>query len=305
MVPIKECLAHRNNYGTKRSVSDIKYLVVHYTANDGDTDEANAKYYQRELPTGHKASAHYFIDDDSITISVPDGFVAYSVGGSKWNDCGTTGGGKLYGVAKNTNSLSFEMCDTVRDGQYGVSEKTRANAYEIIAQKMKQYDIDIDHVIRHFDVNGKHCPAYLMDEAAWADFKNGLMQVYNGGTAPFTPIVETPVTPTPTPEPQPETYSYEQFVRDVQSAIGVTVDGIAGPKTLGATVTVSKSKNNRHAVVRPIQKYLNSLGYDCGTADGVAGSKFDAAVKKFQTWMTNPDGEITAKGNTWKKLLKL
>ena len=69
---------------------------------------------------------------------------------------------------------------------------------------------------------------------------------------------------------------------------------------------MSKTKNNRHAVVKPIQNYLNYLGYNCGTVDGIAGTKFDNAVKKFQK--VNgcvADGEITAKKNTWKQLLKL
>ena len=106
---------------------------------------------------------------------------------------------------------------------------------------------------------------------------------------------------------QPSTaYNHTSFVRDIQKAIGAKVDGIPGNETLSKTVTVSKSKNNKHAVVRPIQKYLNSIGYNCGNVDGVAGSKFDSAVKAFQK--ANGcvvDGEITSKKNTWKKLLKL
>lgn len=101
-------------------------------------------------------------------------------------------------------------------------------------------------------------------------------------------------------------YTKTQFVKDVQAAIGAKVDGIAGSETLSKTVTVSKSKNNRHAVVKPIQKYLNTLGYSCGTADGIAGSKFDTAIKAYQK--ANgciTDGEITAKMNTWKSLLGL
>lgn len=100
------------------------------------------------------------------------------------------------------------------------------------------------------------------------------------------------------------TYTKTQFIKDVQSVIGAKVDGIAGKETLSKTVTVSKSKNNKHAVIKPIQKYLNSLGYNCGVADGVAGSKFDAAVKAYQK--ANgcvADGEITAQKSTWKKLL--
>lgn len=101
-------------------------------------------------------------------------------------------------------------------------------------------------------------------------------------------------------------YSHMQFVKDVQKAIGAKVDGIAGNETLSKTVTVSKTKNNKHAVVKPIQKYLNSIGYNCGVVDGIAGTKFDGGVKAFQK--ANgciADGEITAKNRTWKKLLEI
>lgn len=101
-------------------------------------------------------------------------------------------------------------------------------------------------------------------------------------------------------------YSHTRFVKDVQKAIGAKVDGIAGNETLSKTVTVSKTKNNKHAVVKPIQKYLNSIGYNCGVVDGIAGTKFDSSVKAFQK--ANgciADGEITAKNRTWKKLLKI
>lgn len=101
-------------------------------------------------------------------------------------------------------------------------------------------------------------------------------------------------------------YTHKDFVKEIQYAIGAKTDGIAGSETLSKTITVSKIKNNRHAVVKPIQKYLNSIGYDCGTADGIAGSKFDAAVKAFQRANgCTADGEITAGKNTWRRLLKL
>ena len=107
--------------------------------------------------------------------------------------------------------------------------------------------------------------------------------------------------------PAENKYSYKEFVGDIQKATGATVDNIAGTETLSKTVTVSKTKNNRHAVVKPIQKYLYLLGYtEVGEVDGIAGIKFDTAVKHFQR--DNgcvADGEITARNKTWKKLLKL
>lgn len=100
--------------------------------------------------------------------------------------------------------------------------------------------------------------------------------------------------------------AFTTFAKAVQSAIGAKVDGVPGSETLSKTVTVSKTKNSKHAVVKPLQTYLNYLGYNCGTVDGIAGTKFDTAVKAFQK--ANGcvvDGEITAKASTWKKLLKL
>lgn len=99
-------------------------------------------------------------------------------------------------------------------------------------------------------------------------------------------------------------YSLKDFVKEVQAATGAAVDGIAGGETLSKTVTLSASKNVRHAAVKPVQKRLNALGYNAGDADGIAGPKFTAAVKAFQSASSCvTDGEITAKAKTWRKLL--
>lgn len=165
----KTKLAARENYGNKRKTSDITYIGIHYTANDGDSDEGNANYFAS--PHNPKSSAHYFVDDDSVTQSVPDNYVAYSVGRSKYTDCAKTGGRKLYGKATNANTINIEMCDSKKDGVVRAQEATIVNTVKLVRRLMDEYHIDIDHVIRHFDVNGKHCPAYLMDEQAWAEFK--------------------------------------------------------------------------------------------------------------------------------------
>lgn len=117
----------------------------------------------------------------------------------------------------------------------------------------------------------------------------------------FGGAVEAPTKPSV----EASTYDLKQFVKDVQKACGAAVDGIAGPETLSKTVTVSSTKNTKHAVVRAIQKRLLALGYsDVGEADGIAGPKFDKAVKQFQAANScEVDGEITKRNKTWKKLL--
>jgi len=103
-------------------------------------------------------------------------------------------------------------------------------------------------------------------------------------------------------------YTQKNFIKDVQTACGAKVDGIAGPETLSKTITISAKVNNRHAVVIIIQKYLTSIGHDCGTADGIAGPKFTLAVNSYQKavlGIKKVDGEITAKGGMWRSLLGL
>lgn len=166
-------LAHPGNYGGARNASQIKYIVLHYTGNDGDKATNNARYFQSP---GRGASAHYFVDDETVYQSVPDLSIAWSVGGNKYQDCAQTGGGSLYRIATNLNTLNIELCDTQKDGAVMASEKTMDNAVLLIQELMKKYKIPIDRVIRHFDVTGKKCPAYFVEETAWAGFKARLSQ---------------------------------------------------------------------------------------------------------------------------------
>ena len=168
---LKEVLANPKNYGGSRNASQIRYLVFHYTANDGDKAINNAKYFKNNIV---KASAHYFVDDEFVYRSVHDLKVAWSVGGSKYANADKTGGAKMYGVINNTNSISIEMCDTIMNGIYQASDATLENAISLGKQLMSEYNIPIENVYRHFDVTGKHCPSYLINERKWEAFKSRL-----------------------------------------------------------------------------------------------------------------------------------
>ena len=168
---IKEQLANPQNYGEKRTADQIRYLVIHYTGNDGDTAANNAAYYQRTVV---QASAHYFVDDTTIYRSVPELCTAWAVGGKKYADAEETGGGTMYEIVRNANSISVELCDTVRDGTYQATEATLKNAFALCRALMEKYHIPMENVYRHFDVTGKHCPAYYVDPQKWAEFKRRL-----------------------------------------------------------------------------------------------------------------------------------
>lgn len=178
---LKKNLANKKNYGGSRKTSAIKYIVIHYTANDGDTDEGNGKYFRNNIV---KASAHYFVDSDSVTQSVPDDYVAWSVGGSKYSNCKSTGGGKFYGKCTNSNSISIELCDDKKNGTVYPSAATITNAIELTKGLMKKYGIPAENVIRHFDVTGKSCPAYWCGtDAKNKKWKTEFQDKLSGGTS--------------------------------------------------------------------------------------------------------------------------
>jgi N-acetylmuramoyl-L-alanine amidase CwlA len=151
----KQRLAHRSNYGNQRNLGSIKFLVIHYTLNDGDSDESNGIYFANNVT---KTSAHYFVDSDSVTQTVPDNYVAYH--------CGTTGTYK-HVACRNTNSIGIEICDDKKNGLVYPSAQTIGNAVALTKELMEKYSIPPERVIRHFDVTGKKCPAYWVDNAAW------------------------------------------------------------------------------------------------------------------------------------------
>lgn len=149
--------AHSGNYQPGRT-QPIEYIVVHYTANTGDTAQNNLDYFAR-TKTG--TSAHYFVDENEVCQSVQDTDVA-------WH-CGSKNPRHPY--CRNANSIGVEMCNSVG----GVPEAVRNRTAVFVRQKMKEYGIDSSHVLRHYDVTGKRCPAPWVDNPAeWMEFKKML-----------------------------------------------------------------------------------------------------------------------------------
>lgn len=159
---IAELLSNRANYGAVRDLSSIRYIVVHYTANDGDSSMGNASYFAKNVV---KASAHYFVDSRSITRSVPENCVAYHCGADVYR----------HPNCRNGNSIGVELCDDNRNGKYDFSEAELSLAAELIRDLMARYHIPPENVIRHYDVTGKLCPApFAKNESAWQAFKQRL-----------------------------------------------------------------------------------------------------------------------------------
>lgn len=251
-------------------------------------------------PTSRKASSNYGIGSD--------GRIAMYVEEKDRSWCSTN-------AANDNRAVTIEVANDGGAPDWHVSDKAMKSLIELVTDICKRNNIkelkwkadksligqiDKQNMTVHRWFAAKACPGdYLYNKHSYiAEEVNKRLGAISSPSKP-TP----PTTPNNTVQ---NAYSHKDFVKDVQKAILAKVDGIAGSETLSKTVTVSKLKNTRHAVVRPIQRYLNSIGFNCGTVDGIAGAKFDSAVKAFQR--ANGcviDGEITAQKNTWRKLLRL
>lgn len=154
-----------SNYRAGRT-QPVRYIVMHYTANNGDTAKNNCDYYHRV--GGLQASAHYFVDEHGAMQSVREGDTAWHCGARAY----------WHPECRNANSIGIEMCSRKRaDGSYYILPETVANAAALAREIMQRYGIDTEHVVRHYDVTGKRCPMpWVDDPAQWTEFKEILKQ---------------------------------------------------------------------------------------------------------------------------------
>ena len=148
-----------SNYRAGRT-QPVRYIVMHYTANNGDTAKNNCDYYHRV--GGLQASAHYFVDEHGAMQSVLECDTAWHCGARAY----------WHPECRNANSIGIEMCSRKRaDGSYYIKPETVVNAAALAREIMQRYGIDTDHVLRHYDVTGKRCPMpWVNDPAQWTAF---------------------------------------------------------------------------------------------------------------------------------------
>lgn len=158
-INFKEC--NSQNFTPGRS-QKVKYLVIHYTSNNGDTAKNNADYFAREKVG---ASAHYFCDESEIWQSVKDTDTAWHCGAKTYK----------HPECRNSNSIGIEICMNDKSGK--VRQGSIDTAAELARYLMKRYGILLANVIRHHDVTGKDCPAPMVsDPELWDAFKKSLIK---------------------------------------------------------------------------------------------------------------------------------
>lgn len=156
---------NKSNYGGTRSLTSIKYIVIHYTANNGDTAKNNGDYFKNNVLKS-PASAHYFVDETTICQSVQDNVIAYHCGATKY----------YHQSCRNTNSIGVEMVSRKdSSGNFYIKEEVIQNTVLFVKELMDKYKIPISNIVRHYDVTHKSCPEpFVRNESLWKDFLNRL-----------------------------------------------------------------------------------------------------------------------------------
>lgn len=185
----------REVYSAKNMPRDPK--KIHYVGATG-TAKNNIDYYNQRSTT--QASADFYVGFEGEIWQYnpnPKARYCWAVGGGRQS----SQGGSLYGVARNANSVSIEMCvrnkgnKNANSKDWYFEQATINSAIELTKYLMKLYGVPASRVIRHFDVNGKYCPGVYGwnsasgSESAWNDFKKKI-----GSGAVATPA--TPAQPT-------------------------------------------------------------------------------------------------------------
>lgn len=166
----------------------IEYLVIHYTA--GKTSNigsamAICNWFSKDQA---QASADFAVDDKEIVQYNPDikNRYCWAVGGNKYPNPTTSEGAKLYGKATNQNCINIEICSSkinkntmsAEDTDWYFTDVVIDNAIKLARYLMKEYKIDINHVIMHHHITGKICPnPFCVNESRlqkWYDFKKRL-----------------------------------------------------------------------------------------------------------------------------------
>lgn len=180
---------YRTKYHSARG-HRIKWIVIHYTGTAAGA-LANARAIEKELK--EPRSIHYFVDGEHVLAVVPESRSAWHVGGPDKTKMLNCYNGNAIGVDLCEDKLVYDsQHKSVKDRDWFFTDETEATAAELIAQIMRRHGIDLDHVVRHYDVTGKWCPRPFVGDdinavykesgnRRWREFKALVSEHLKGG----------------------------------------------------------------------------------------------------------------------------
>lgn len=137
----------------------VRDIVIHYVGNPGTTAQQNRNWYENPEST---VSSHFIVGLEGEVIQcVPLDEMSSA---TNW---------------RNNDTISIEVCHPDETGKF--SDVTYASVVKLTAWLLDSSGLDEGHIIRHYDVTGKECPRYFVqDEDTWEQFKADVAMVQKG-----------------------------------------------------------------------------------------------------------------------------
>lgn len=152
---IKDALIAKNKYNRPGTKSVPKRICVHYTGQVGTGAERLALFYSNvaagKFPGKSESwtSTQYIVGlKGEVLRIIPDNEVAYAASG------------------KNSGTIHIEVCYSKTSGEFEAASVSALR--ELVQYLMKKYSISAKNVLRHYDLTGKYCPWFYVDETRWA-----------------------------------------------------------------------------------------------------------------------------------------
>lgn len=152
----------------------VTKIAVHYVGNPKSTAINNRNYFEnlKDTHTTH-VSSHFVVG--------LQGEVIQCIPLDEWSYCTNQANGY---------SISIETCHPDASGKFNV--KTEKSLAELVAYLLKKFDLTVSDIIRHYDVTGKICPKwYVEDGAAYSRFKSMVAGLMGGNAQADAPADDT------------------------------------------------------------------------------------------------------------------
>ena len=135
-------------------IESVNYIAIHYTANPGATAIANRNYFENLANTHDtKVSSHFVVGlDGEVVQCIPTSEMSYATN------------------SRNIDTISIECCHPDETGQF--NDSTYDSVVKLTAWLCVRFGLTSENVIRHYDVTGKDCPKYYVENPdAWLQMK--------------------------------------------------------------------------------------------------------------------------------------
>lgn len=143
-------LIPKGNARTGQTLSRVRSIVIHYVGNPGTTAQNNRDYFAKE---DTEVCSHFVVGLEGEIIQ-----------------CVPLGERSAASNSRNKDSISIEVCHPDASGKF--SEQTYTALVRLTAWLCENLSLSEEDVIRHYDVTGKLCPLYYVENpSAWDVFR--------------------------------------------------------------------------------------------------------------------------------------